>query len=69
MVCKSALAIVQNAVPHSRYEHTHTQTHKLIGPETALSISIKFYDICQCVELRRAVDHPDFQSNAPYKLL
>ena len=60
MVCKSALATVQDAVPHRRYEH---KKKTVIRTETALSLSTKFYDICQCAELRRVIDHPDFQSN------
>jgi hypothetical protein len=52
MVCKSAIAIVKDAVPRGRYEHKKI----VIGQETALSLSIKFYDVCQCTESRRDVD-------------
>ena len=48
MACKSALAIVQDAVSRLRYEHTKKI---VIGQESAPSLAIKFYDVCQCAEL------------------
>jgi len=52
MACKSALAIVQDSVPRRRYEHK-----KIVwGQESAPSLSIKCYDVCQCAELRRVLD-------------